>query len=533
MNRPKFLYIFAIFLTLYHVIARIGLAIDLQWHLDVGRDSMFTPPHIMILAGFPICLLLSIYYVIVCSKDLRKGIEVNGIQIFGLIAPGYIWMILIGMFSLTIGGVYDDYWHAQYGIDTTVLTPPHMLTLFGGIIAEIASVLLVLALMKENNSNFKGLDLLASLLLWTVFFHSSFLFLNYIDPKLAITSLFGLDLLLHLFFGPFVTYCLIVMTQKWFGNRVLLYLGIITIIFQSSMFYFIPISVELLMGPSHVYRPGAPSIVWAGHCISIWFLPVIILIIKFNLLNKEYLLIPLLVLSDVLFSPIFPINYIGQVGLFSTIVSVSLAILLIFQSRKLIHKFVTELANYSNNKYFHFKPRLRIIAITIALILVSPVSAHGNQFEEGSGFDAPMRVQVDLNGTEVWVEFMLWPPKAPQDCDILLVANESEKTIESMWTEIVFFSENGEVRMIQEFDQYLDQTIWFGKNYFTFSGNQSIQIKAIIDGNEEMANITIEVEPPASIPIWLAWTLSSIWVFLMFYSSYYFAEKLRRGDECE
>ena len=102
-----------------------------------------------------------------------------------------------------------------------------------------------------------------------------------------------------------------------------------------------------------------------------------------------------------------------------------------------------------------------------------------------------------------------------------------------MWTEIVFFSENGEVRMIQEFEQYLDQTIWFGKNYFTFSGNQSIQIKAIIDGNEEMANITIEVEPPASIPIWLAWTLSSIWVFLMFYSSYYFAEKLRRGDECE
>ena len=57
-------------------------------------------------------------------------------------------------------GVYDDYWHAQYGIDTTVLTPPHMLTLFGGIIAEIASVLMVLALMKENNSNFKGLDLL-------------------------------------------------------------------------------------------------------------------------------------------------------------------------------------------------------------------------------------------------------------------------------------------------------------------------------------------------------------------------------------
>ena len=30
-------------------------------------------------------------------------------------------MILLGMFSIGIGAIYDDYWHAQFGIDTTVI----------------------------------------------------------------------------------------------------------------------------------------------------------------------------------------------------------------------------------------------------------------------------------------------------------------------------------------------------------------------------------------------------------------------------
>ena len=38
--------------------------------------------------------------------------------------------------------------------------------------------------------------------------------------------------------------------------------------------------------------------------------------------------------------------------------------------------------------------------------------------------------------------------------------------------------EDGEVRMIQSYKQYPDQSIWFGENYFTFGGNQTLEIKA-------------------------------------------------------
>ena len=49
-REEKFLLFFLVLLCVYHIVARFGLAVDLQWHTDVGRDKLFTPPHIMILA---------------------------------------------------------------------------------------------------------------------------------------------------------------------------------------------------------------------------------------------------------------------------------------------------------------------------------------------------------------------------------------------------------------------------------------------------------------------------------------------------
>ena len=77
MNRPKFVYFFCIFLTLYHLIARVGLAVDLSWHLDVGRDRLLTPPHVMILGGAPFCILFSLYGVLAYTTDHKSGMDAS------------------------------------------------------------------------------------------------------------------------------------------------------------------------------------------------------------------------------------------------------------------------------------------------------------------------------------------------------------------------------------------------------------------------------------------------------------------------
>ena len=533
VNRPRFVYFFCIFLTLYHLTARIGLSVDIQWHLDVGRDRMLTPPHVMILAGFPFCILFSLYYLIINTKDYKSGKEISGFKMFGFIAPGSVWMILLGMVSIGIGAIYDDYWHAQFGIDTTVITPPHMFTLFGGMLAEFASVLLVRDLMEFDTKNqFNGKRVLAAILLWTLLLHGSFAFLNFIDPRAATISVFGFTTMLHLYFGPMVVIAILLIGNQWFDNKVIYILGGFTFAIQSAMFVLIPIAVDVLMGPSHAYRPGAPNVVWAAHCVPYLFILVAFIFAKFDLANRPNLLVMIALLSDVIFSPFLPVNYPSEVGFLITMVNLAGAFLLLRLSIPLLQRYYARILSSLDSGIIDFRPKIKSVAVLLVLLFISPVSAHNNNFEEGSGFDAPMRIEVDIDGIEVWVEFMLWPPKAPQSCEILLVAEDNESRIDSMWTEIVFLDDNGEVRMIQKFEQYPDQSIWFGENYFTFSGNQTLEIKASIDGEEFTDHISLEVDPPASIPVWLAWTLSSIWVFAI-YAIPYLAAGMRRTLECE
>ena len=113
--------IFVVFLSAYHVIARVGLAIDIQWHTDIGRDKLLTPPHMMIFSGIiPTLVFLACY--IFWFSFLRPD-KAGGYHFSILSAPIPIWIIFAGMVTLLLGGLYDDLWHSNYGVDTTIITP--------------------------------------------------------------------------------------------------------------------------------------------------------------------------------------------------------------------------------------------------------------------------------------------------------------------------------------------------------------------------------------------------------------------------
>jgi len=132
LNRSNFIYWFCIFSAVYHFTSRFGMSIDIQWHTDVGRDEFFTPPHFMVLGGLPICFALCLYFILT-SANSKHVTETEGhIKISKFHAPAEIWLTLVGLVTILIGGFYDNYWHAQFGVDTTIVTPPHILTLSGG-----------------------------------------------------------------------------------------------------------------------------------------------------------------------------------------------------------------------------------------------------------------------------------------------------------------------------------------------------------------------------------------------------------------
>ena len=161
----------------------------------------------------------------------------------------------------------------------------------------------------------------------------------------------------------------------------------------------------------------------------------------------------------------------------------------------------------------------------LMILLLSPVSAHHPTFIPGNGLDAPMRVQTHLDDTIVEVEFMLWLPKRRKNCEIMLLATESEQDVESLWIEILFEDELDDVIMPQDFEKFTDQDIWLGDVRFTFSGNQTIIVKGIIDGELKQDSFQIEVEEPTMVPVWLGWLISTLWASGLVYLPWRFAKR--------
>ena len=527
MHREKFLYWFCAFSALYHFTSRVGMSIDIQWHTDVGRDEFLTPPHVMVLAGLPICIFLCLYYIL-SSKKIRQELVVENdteYNFFGFYAPIEIWFTLVGMLTIIVGAFYDNYWHAQFGVDTTIVTPPHMLTLSGGMVAEFSAILLIHRYLKESGKKFDGIMTVSLLLLlWTLLFHLSFASLNFMDSRYVFTEVFGFNIMLHFFIAPVILFFMIKLCKDFFGELKLIQFGLATLAIHVFLLVMNPIFVDLLMNEGHVYRPGAPTPVWSAHSVTWLFLPLCLLNVKFNLTEKPLIFIPMLLASDVLFSPFTPQFFAFEKGIPTLVANIILAYVFTHLMARIATIYLDDLAG-SEAKSRRLSLNLTPVIAVLMILLVSPVSAHHPTFIPGNGLDAPMRVQTHLDDTIVEVEFMLWPPKAPQHCEIMLLATESEKNVESLWIEILYEDELDDVIMIQDFEKFTGQDIWLGDVRFSFSGNQTIIVKGIIDGELKQDSFQIEVEEPTTVPVWLGWLISTLWASGLVYLPWRFAKR--------
>ena len=522
-KEDNFLLLFLVVLCLYHIIARFGLAVDLQWHTDVGRDKLFTPPHIMILAGIiPTSIMLSSYifwYSFISNQEEKVGFYIGP-----FIAPTSLWMMVCGLITLVLGGLYDDFWHTSYGIDTTIITPPHVWTFAGGMLVEVATIALALQMknrLKENCP--KWLDLIILGTLWALVYHFHLAFANFLDPRVWSFEILNINIILHFIFAGATLMIFLPLADRWLGKNGAISLSGLMLGSQLLFLILVPFLVSLFMTSEHFYRPGSPHTTWAAHCLPWLLLPGLLFVKKFSSLENPNSMIALVILADVVWLPTF-IDYIPQeVGIFDTFVSVvfSVAILRVFWQLSL--GFGASVERLSLDKQISLSKsksknsKLTVISIVMMILFLPVVSGHTIHFtEEGEGFDAPKRYLIDIDDKYVWVEFMMWPPKAITDIEVILLPAENETAvIDEVWIEVVYPNENGEVRMRTDMENRNDISIWSGQLNFPFSGNQSLEIWLEVDGETNFTTIPVEVEGPPVLPVWLAWLLAISWPALM------------------
>ena len=135
-------------------LAFLGFSWDIQWHTDVGPDTFFTAPHLVLYGGVAIAGLTSLTMVLLTTWHTQQGrlgttYRAGATPILGGRFRGPVGYIIggFGALFLLLFGLMDQWWHTLYGFDVTLVSPPHvglilaiMVTMAGCLIALVWEV---------------------------------------------------------------------------------------------------------------------------------------------------------------------------------------------------------------------------------------------------------------------------------------------------------------------------------------------------------------------------------------------------------
>ena len=144
----------------------IGLVWDISWHRTIGRDTFWSPPHLLEQIG-AIVAGLSCGYVALkttfAGSDTDRGNSVRFWRLFQ--APVGAWVCIWGTIMMITSAPFDNWWHNAYGLDVKIISPPHMVLASGMIAIQLGAMLMALGAQNraESESDRKRLGIVFSL----------------------------------------------------------------------------------------------------------------------------------------------------------------------------------------------------------------------------------------------------------------------------------------------------------------------------------------------------------------------------------
>jgi hypothetical protein len=147
----------AALVTLGTVASLFGISWDIQWHVDVGPDTFYTLPHLVLYSGTAIAGITSLAVVLMTTARQRAGRPIDPlvggrhVRVFGgaFTAPvGYL-ISGTGAAMFLLFGLWDQWWHSLYGFDAVLSSPPHE-SLFLSISVTMAGTVIVYAAAREQ-----------------------------------------------------------------------------------------------------------------------------------------------------------------------------------------------------------------------------------------------------------------------------------------------------------------------------------------------------------------------------------------------
>ena len=108
-----------------------GLYWDISWHETIGRDSFWTPAHLLIQFGALLAALGSAWVIMQTSFSGSPAARQNSVRVLGLRGPLGAFIAAWGGGAMLTSAPFDNWWHEAYGLDVKIISPPHILLALG------------------------------------------------------------------------------------------------------------------------------------------------------------------------------------------------------------------------------------------------------------------------------------------------------------------------------------------------------------------------------------------------------------------
>src|SRR5882757_471052 len=132
----------------------IGVHWDIAWHRSIGRDSFWSPPHLMIYAAAVLAALASGSQILRATFARRGGGAGESdssatVRVLGFRGPLGAFITAWGGITMLTSAPFDDWWHNAYGLDVKILSPPHVVLAIGIGAIHVGVLLFVLGRMNR------------------------------------------------------------------------------------------------------------------------------------------------------------------------------------------------------------------------------------------------------------------------------------------------------------------------------------------------------------------------------------------------
>jgi hypothetical protein len=135
--------------TLAVTSANIGGAWDVSWHRSIGRDTFWTPAHLAIQACGVMAAIICGYLMLVNTFGRSREQRAASVNVLGFRAPLGAFIAAWGGIAMITSAPFDNWWHAAYGLDVKIVSPPHTLLILGIRAVSVGILFLILAAMNR------------------------------------------------------------------------------------------------------------------------------------------------------------------------------------------------------------------------------------------------------------------------------------------------------------------------------------------------------------------------------------------------